>query len=664
MENELRVTREDLQSTIEELETSNEEMKATNEEVMSMNEELQSSNEELETSKEELQSLNEELGTVNNQLQEKVAELEQANNDMANLLDCTDIATVFLDTGQRIKLFTPNSTRMFNLIATDVGRPLRDIAPKFIDPDLLRDAQEVLRDLAPREKEVRVEGSLWYIRRILPYRTGDRRIDGVVITFVDITGRKQADAAVRRLAAIVESTADAIFSKDLDGTIRTWNRGAERLYGYTPDEAVGRSVKMLIPADRAGEFDTIMARLSRGENVEQLETERVRKDGQRIPVALTVSPVRDTGGQVVSASVIARDISERQRAEEALRDREALLRAILDTAADAIITIDHRGIIQSVNAAAERMFGYTAAEMLGQSVNLLMPSPYREAHDGYLAEYLQTRKKHIIGISREVVARRKDGRVFPTDLMVNEIEHLKLFTGIHRDLTERKRLEREVVEVASLEQRRIGQDLHDSVAQELTALNLLAKDLAETLRADPANASKLVERVEQGLQRSQRELRAVLLGLLPVPVDSEGLMAALADLADRTRQEGEVNCAFDCPEPVAVADNLTATQVYLIAQEAVHNAVKHAQAQTVRIGLTDAGDLVLSVQDDGIGMPAGPAENQGLGLRIMRNRAVIIGATLTIRPAEPTGTVVTCVLARKNHAPEQAQEAQPGPDRR
>src|SRR5262249_54291891 len=151
--------------------------------------------------------------------------------------------------------------------------------------------------------------------------------------------------------------------------------------------------------------------------------------------------------------------------------------AILDTAMDAIITIDHRGVIHSVNAAAERMFGYTAAEMLGQSVNLLMPSPYREVHDDYLAKYLQTGERHIIGTSREVAARRKDGSVFPADLAVSEIPHLKLFTGLHRDLTERKRLEREVVEVASLEQRRIGQDLHDSVAQELTALTLLANEL-------------------------------------------------------------------------------------------------------------------------------------------------------------------------------------------
>ena len=153
LEQELETTREDLQSTIEELESSNEELKASNEEVMSMNEELQSTNEELETSKEELQSLNEELSTVNNQLQEKVEELEAANNDMANLLNCTDIATVFLDAGFRIKRFTPAATRLFNLIATDVGRPIGDIAKKFTDDDLLRDAQQLLHDLSRAKRK-------------------------------------------------------------------------------------------------------------------------------------------------------------------------------------------------------------------------------------------------------------------------------------------------------------------------------------------------------------------------------------------------------------------------------------------------------------------------------------------------------------------------------
>jgi PAS domain S-box-containing protein len=362
-------------------------------------------------------------------------------------------------------------------------------------------------------------------------------------------------------------------------------------------------------------------------------------------------PLIDSDGHVTTLSGVAIDITERKQAEQALVDKEARLEAILDTAMDAIITIDQRGIIQSVNAAAAKMFGYTIDEMLGQSVVMLMPSPHREAHDGYLARYMQTGERHIIGTSREVDARRKDGTEFPTELAVSEIKHLKLFTGIHRDLTERKQLERDVVETASLEQRRIGQDLHDSVAQELTALNMLTRDLTDTVQADAPRAAQLVERLSNGLQRTQLNLRAVLRGLLPVAVDSEGLMAALEDLAGRTQEEGKVRCVFDCPRAVSVADNLTATHLYLIAQEAVYNAAKHARARTIRITLASDRDLVLRIQDDGVGMPAERVEGRGLGLRIMRNRAAIIGAQLTLEPSVPSGTAVTCRLPRNHHGP-------------
>ncbi len=199
-------------------------------------------------------------------------------------------------------------------------------------------------------------------------------------------------------------------------------------------------------------------------------------------------------------------MSDRKRAAAELRDRQAFLQAILDTVADAVVAIDNRGIILSVNSSTERMFGYTSGEMIGQSVNVLMPSPYREEHDGYLAKYLKTGEKRVIDITREIEARRKDGSVFPTELSVSEIANQKIFVGVHRDLTARRRLERDVVEAASSEQRRIGRDLHDSVAQELTALNLLAKDLSEMIRTDPDNASNLVGRMGHGLQRSQQRV--------------------------------------------------------------------------------------------------------------------------------------------------------------
>ena len=169
---------------------------------------------------------------------------------------------------------------------------------------------------------------------------------------------------------------------------------------------------------------------------------------------------------------------------------------------------------------------------------------------------------------REIIGRRKDGSEFPAELAASEIPELGLLTCVIRDISSRRDLERQVVEIALQEQRRIGQDLHDSVGQELTALNLLAGDLVDVLNTNPAGGAGLVQKMVGGLGRCRVELRSVLRGLLPVAVDHLGLMAALAELAERIDEQAETRCTFECSESVSVADNLTATHLYLIAQEA------------------------------------------------------------------------------------------------
>jgi len=391
-------------------------------------------------------------------------------------------------------------------------------------------------------------------------------------------------------------------------------------------------------------------RAAAGCPVDTFEFTLVFDDGTTREMLAYATPVRDHGGRTRGAINVLVDISELKQAQEALRDRNARLASVLNTAADAIITIDLSGGIQSVNAATVRMFGYTDDEMIGRNVKLLMPSPDLENHDQYLSRYVQTRERHVIGIGREVVGRRKDGSTFPVELAITEVGHLSLFTGVLRDISQRKELEREVVDIASLEQRRIAQDLHDTVSQELTALSMMADDLAEFVRTRPDDRSILVERIVQGLKRGREQLRAVMQGLLPVEVDDDGLMSALSDLAARTQETGIVRCTFDCPEPVVVGDNVVATHLYLIAQEAVHNAIKHGNPRSVRISIQAGELLMLHVQDDGVGTLSAPSVNHsGLGHRIMRNRAAIIGATLTIEPAKPTGTLLTCALARKKN---------------
>ena len=255
LENELRSTRAELQGTIDQLESVNEELKAANEEATSMNEELQSTNEELETSKEELQSFNEELHSVNSQLQHKITELDEISNDLANLLSGTEIATLFLDLELRIKWFSPTTKPLLDLVASDIGRPIRHFAPKFDDDRLLSDADTVLANLIPIEAEIRGDEGNWFLRRILPYRTRDNRIAGLVLTFIDITDRRRAAESTNEARiyaeAIVKTVRHPLVVLDANFRVRSANGAFYALFGMTPVETENHSLYEL----GAGELD-------------------------------------------------------------------------------------------------------------------------------------------------------------------------------------------------------------------------------------------------------------------------------------------------------------------------------------------------------------------------------------------------------------------------
>ena len=259
IERELQLTRENLQTTIEDLETSNEELKSTNEELQSTNEELQSTNEEMETSKEELQSLNEESTTVNAELQSRIDELSKANDDMKNLLDSTNIATIFLDTELCIRRFTPKALDIIPLSATDAGRPIKHFASNLVDVDLDQYGREVLLDLVVQEEEVKSQNGEYFKLKIRPYRTTNNVIDGVTITLEDITQSKSLDTAIKesetRYRLLFEMSNDAIVLIDAaTGLITEANRNASERLGYSREELLKMTMSDLENAESSGDF--------------------------------------------------------------------------------------------------------------------------------------------------------------------------------------------------------------------------------------------------------------------------------------------------------------------------------------------------------------------------------------------------------------------------
>ena len=310
---ELKTTREELQSTIDQLEGANDQLKASNEEVIAANEELQSANEEMETSKEELQSLNDELNTANLRLHEKVDELEIANNDVLNFLASASIATLFLDKTFRIKRYTPAMTQLMSLIPSDAGRPIGDVLMRFSDAEFMSDMRRVLVDLTPISREVLADDGRWHIRRIMPYRTQDDRIEGVVVTFVDVADLKGAEEELResrrRLAMIVDSIADGFFTLDRKWRFTRINDAALAHFGKSADDVIGCTLFEVFPAVRGTAFETnYLKAMESGEPV-HFET--------RSTVIDMMMEVHAYPGPE-NLTVLFRDITERHRLAQAL----------------------------------------------------------------------------------------------------------------------------------------------------------------------------------------------------------------------------------------------------------------------------------------------------------------------------------------------------------
>lgn len=331
LEEELLLLRTELNTSIEEHEIHAEALKASNEELQAMNEELRSAAEELETGKEELQSMNEELRTLNQELKIKIEEINVSSNNIKNLINSTEIATIFLDRNLNISLFTPNALEIFNLIPADYGRPLSDITNRLEDDTLTVDAAKVLDKLSTLEREMHTTDNRNFLVRLSPYRTVDDHIQGVVLTFVDITERKRAEEAKFFLASIVESSEDSIITVNFQSVITSWNKKAESLFNYTAAEVTGKSLNELtLPADLKAVLENVDKVINH--KTEQIvDTIQVYQNGQPIILDVMLSPVKDAGGSLIGVSAIARDITERKKAEETIRLAEERHRIALES---------------------------------------------------------------------------------------------------------------------------------------------------------------------------------------------------------------------------------------------------------------------------------------------------------------------------------------------
>jgi PAS domain S-box-containing protein len=624
---------------------------------------------------------------------------------LQGIIEASDAAVIAEDLDGRIILWSGSAERMFGYMAAEaIGQPVAGIVPAEKSDEMERARRDALaggqgaqdmtlrvgKDGTPRDVSLMV----------LPVRDTDGTIVSLVHVLRDVSERKQLEMQARHLSALVQSSDDAIASKDLDGIVQSWNPAAERLFGYTAAEIVGQSIRLIIPSDRWPEEDEVLRRIRAGERVDQFETVRCRKDGTLIPISLTISSIRDRRGRTIGASTIARDVSEQSTL---VRERNRL-GAIVDSSDDAIISKDLNGVIQTWNRAAERMFGYTAGEAIGQSITLIIPDD-RLAEEGEVLRRIRGGRRidHF-----ETVRRRKDGTAIPISLTVSPVHdragRIVGASKIARDLSalrayattledtvrrERDARERETAALRTAEEAlRLKDEFLATLSHELrTPLTAIAGWLQILeLNRDHGRLERGLDAIHRNTTLLTRligdlvDVSRIVTGTLTLQVQPTDVARVVEAAVDSVRQEVQIKqlqlslAAAPDLEPIAADPD----RLQQVVRNLLTNAVKFTPpGGRISIAARRQGSMIeLSVSDTGTGIrpeflphvfdrfsqqDGGKTRQHGgmgLGLAIVRHLVDMHGGTVSVSSVEGMGATFTVRLpmsadrARPQRAPE------------
>jgi PAS domain S-box-containing protein len=550
-------------------------------------------------------------------------------------------------------------------------------------------ARDLLTAVESVTQHLTASGSTQRIQRSAP-TNGEPKTREREISAIEISPQKRAEEANAWLAAVVESSDDAIISEDLDGIITSWNAGAQRMFEYTKAEAIGQPLKLIIPSDLYDEEARILQRLRNAERIDHYESIRQSKSGKQIDVSLTISPVKGSDGRVLGASKIARDITERKQAEEALRkvydelelrvrERTAELERrtaqvqeqaeLLDLANDAIFVRNLEAKITYWNQGAERLYGWTRAEVLGKPIDDYLKTQFPRPFADIRSEILRTGswqgelihstkdRRRITVASRWSVWSDKQGKPLG-------------FLELNTDLTEQKRAEENLrtmsgrlLQLQDEERRRIARELHDSAGQMLVALDM---NLA-TIQRDGANlnhgAARACAESLHLVQQLSKELRTISHLLHPPLLDEAGLPSAIRWFVEGFAERSKIPVALEIPQNLGRLSPEFETTIFRVVQEGLTNIHRHSGSSTAAIRISQATEAIrLEISDCGKGIPTGVqlglagAGRSGVGIQGMRERLRQLGGHLEIQ-SRRTGTTILAVLPLRNSTAMDAQHA-------
>jgi len=481
----------------------------------------------------------------------------------------------------------------------------------------------------------------------------------------DVTNRKRATAVLReseeKFRTLFESAPIGIALHGPDGHFVHTNSAYQRMLGYSDEELRRIGIRKLTHAEDIPQGQHLFAELRDGKrDVYQREKRYVHKDGRVVWGESLASAIRSPEGQLIYIISMVEDITARKQTLEALRESERNLRLIAENTSDVIFAFDMKHRPMYVNAALEAFTGYTFAELQARDFMSWVHPDDQERMLQHWNELYQG--KSYSEIEFRLVTKWGEVRWCSSSWgpLLDEDGKQIGVQGRERDVSERKRLEREVLECSANERRRIGHDLHDGLGQYLAGIAFRAKALEQTLAAGHAGHAREARELATLLSSAINHARSLARGLDPVNVETVGLPAALQNLAAETQKFFDVPCTLRCADHASDIDPQAALALYRITQEAIHNAMTHGEATFIEIELSQDKSMVkLMVRDNGCGFEAKP-EGQGMGLRVMQYRARSLGGTLEVQSSKDAGTEITCVLPSENYAPADALTAHSG----
>jgi PAS domain S-box-containing protein len=484
---------------------------------------------------------------------------------------------------------------------------------------------------------VKASATFGYIQKPFHIRSLISAIDMAVHRFrMD----QQLEQNLLTYSTILSSSSDGLIATDVNGRVRYLNPAAERLTGWSIRDAQGQPSSAVVRfASTAGEWDDHPVRqvlASRHPVTLGADERLLSRYGIHVPVDGGISAVINSLGRLVGATITLRDVSDARNATKDLQDAAERLRAVVDTAVDGVMLLDATGRILMFNEACPRLFGYTAKEMARCAIDTLIPDMPTQPNTSLPLKIT----------ARPTFGRRKDRSTFPAELSLGKASHggQPVFVSVIRDISERKDLEAALLDAIGHEQRRLADDLHDSLGQELTGLSLLLSAFAASVRHGKILEATDLERALAVAQLALQSCRSIARGLSPVTEAQGGLVAGLRELVARLKTGSGPTLKFTTIGVARLGLSPAASDhLFRIAQEAITNALKHAHANSIKVTLDiEPASVRLEICDDGEGLKVAEISATGLGLRTMRYRASLLGAKFHITRFGHHGTCVVC----------------------